>query len=126
MKVLLGQIESHTAKVRSEATVQHIIEEHDTRAISLAHFDREEDFQQRQRFQNLTGRVSPVFYDKPIDDILNRSFGGSTAWLIGDPAFREWLDVSQGTTGLLWLRGIPGAGKCTPTPEPKLVSPSAK
>ena len=110
---MISNIERHTTMMRSEVTLQHIREEHDIRAKSLVHFDREEDSRQMQKFQNLKALVSPKLYDEQLDSLLNRSFGGSSNWLLGDQSFLDWLDISNTAVRLLWLRGIPGAGRYT-------------
>lgn len=93
--------------------MQRISEEHDFRAKSLAHFDHETDFQELQKFQTLKTRVSPRIHDDRLDWLLNRSSKASAAWLINDSIFQGWLDTSNPTVRLLWLQGIPGAGKLT-------------
>ncbi|CAH0046236.1 unnamed protein product [Clonostachys solani] len=36
---------------------------------------------------------------------------GSGRWLFGNPCFQRWLDLNYCDTPLIWLTGIPGAGK---------------
>lgn len=108
---MVSNIERHTALIRNEVTLQHIREEYEARAKSLAHFDQETEFQELQKFQTLRTRASPHIYDDRLDWLLNRSCKGSAKWLVSDKSFLEWLDMSNPTLQLLWLRGIPGAGK---------------
>ncbi|KAK4244292.1 hypothetical protein C7999DRAFT_44010 [Corynascus novoguineensis] len=109
--VVVSNIERHTTLMRSEVTMQRISEEHEFRAKSLAHFDRETDFQELQKFQLLKTRVSPRIYDDRLDWLLNRSCKASAEWLVTDNIFQGWLDMSNPAVRLLWLQGIPGAGK---------------
>ncbi|KAL2130332.1 hypothetical protein VTI74DRAFT_6583 [Chaetomium olivicolor] len=109
---VVSLIERHTTWMRSEVTTQRIREEREFRTTSLAHFNKEQDFQELQKFQTLKTRVSPQIYDDRLDWLLNRSCKTSAGWLVSDPSFLEWLDMSKPATRLLWLRGIPGAGKC--------------
>ncbi|KAH6626209.1 hypothetical protein B0J18DRAFT_443769 [Chaetomium sp. MPI-SDFR-AT-0129] len=109
--VVVGNIERHTSLMRSEVTMQRISEEHEFRAKSLAHFDKETDFQELQRFQTLKTRVSPRIYDDRLEWLLDRSAKASAQWLVTDNMFQGWLDVSNPAMRLLWLQGIPGAGK---------------
>lgn len=91
--------------------MQRITEEHEFRAKSLAHFDHETDFQELQKFQTLKTRVSPRIYDDRLDWLLNRSSKDSAEWLVTDNIFQTWLDITDPAVRLLWLQGIPGAGK---------------
>ncbi|KAK0714452.1 hypothetical protein B0T21DRAFT_375908 [Apiosordaria backusii] len=109
--VVVSNINRHTTLMRSEVTMQHISAEHEFRDKCLAHFDHETDFQELQRFQTLKIRVSPRIYDDRLDWLLNRSSKNSAEWLVADNIFRGWLDISNSAVRLLWLHGIPGAGK---------------
>ena len=109
--IVVNNIERLTTMMRDEVTLQHIKEEYELRARSLAHFDQETEFQELQKFETLRTRVSPLIYDQRLDWLLNRSCQGSAEWLVSDESFLKWLDASNPTVRLLWLRGIPGAGK---------------
>jgi len=109
--VVVSNIERHTTLMTNEVTLQHIREEHELRAQSLAHFDQETDFQESQKFRTLETRVSPRNYDDRLDSLLNRSYEGSVKWLLSNKSFLEWLDNSNPALRLLWLQGIPGAGE---------------
>jgi hypothetical protein len=109
--VVVSNIERHTTLMKSEVTMQRISEEHEFRAKSLAHFDHESDFQELQKFQTLKTRVCPRIHDDRLDWLLNRSSKASAEWLVTDNIFQAWLDISSPTVRLLWLQGIPGAGK---------------
>ncbi len=111
--VIVSNIERHTTLLRSEVTMQRISEEHRFRTQALAHFDHEREFQDLQKFQTLKTRVSPRIYDDRLDWLLNRSSKASAEWLVTDNIFQGWLDNSNPDVRLLWLQGIPGAGKLT-------------
>jgi len=119
---VISSVQRHTATMRNESTLQHIREEHEFRAKSLAHLDKEENSRQAQRFQNLKAFVSPDLYDATLDNLLNRSCRGSADWLAGDNVFLDWLDMSNTAVRLLWLRGIPGAGKYNQCGRPGAVA----
>ncbi|KAL2130484.1 hypothetical protein VTI74DRAFT_6338 [Chaetomium olivicolor] len=111
LEQVINLIERHTACMRSEVTTQNIREEREFRAKTLAHFNEEQEFQELQKFQTLMARVSPESYDDRLDWLLNRSSETSADWFISDQSFLSWLDTSNPTVRLLWLEGIPGAGK---------------
>ncbi|KAI1122695.1 hypothetical protein F5Y10DRAFT_281496 [Nemania abortiva] len=105
------QLEQHTVSMKDEVTLLHIRAEHEARTRSLALFDQAAEAQQLQRFQALKMEVSPQTYSDRLDWLVNRSSQGSADWLRNDKAFIDWLNISNRTARLLWLRGIPGAGK---------------
>ncbi|KAI3319186.1 hypothetical protein HD806DRAFT_295960 [Xylariaceae sp. AK1471] len=109
--VVIKNLEQHSDLMRNEVTLQHIRAEYEARTKSLAHFDQAAEFQQLQRFQALKTELSPHLYHDRLDWLVNRSCDGSAKWLFGDKAFIDWLDISNPAARLLWLRGIPGAGK---------------
>ncbi|KAK4180618.1 hypothetical protein QBC36DRAFT_297422 [Triangularia setosa] len=111
INVVVSNIKRHTTLMRSEVTMQHISAEHEFRDKCLAHFDHETDFQEQQKFQILKSRVSPRIYDDRLDWLLNRSSKNSAEWPVANNIFRGWLDISSSAARLLWLHGIPGAGK---------------
>jgi hypothetical protein len=109
--VVVSNIERHTALFKDEVTLQHIREEGEARSKALVHFDQATEFQQLQKFQVLKTLVSPKIYDDRLDWLLTRSSRGSARWLVSDKIFLQWLEVTDENIRLLWLQGIPGAGK---------------
>ncbi len=104
-------IERHTTLMRNEVTFKHIKEEYEARAKALSHYDQESEFRASQQFQALKTYASPTLYDERLDWLLNRSCRDSGQWLARDQSFLDWLDMSNQSTRLLWLQGIPGAGR---------------
>ncbi|KZL74295.1 NACHT domain protein [Colletotrichum tofieldiae] len=111
VKVVVESIERHGSLLRNEATLQQIKAEHEARAKALAHFDETSNFQELQKFQALRNYISPDTHGHRLDWLLNRSCKGSTEWLKHNETYLAWLDTSKSAVKLLWLRGIPGAGK---------------
>jgi nucleoside phosphorylase len=61
-----------------------------------------------ERSVQLLDRLSPVnFWDKQ-QDVHIRAQKGTGTWVLDDPTFKSWLNAHN---GVLWCRGIPGAGK---------------
>ncbi|KAH8897615.1 hypothetical protein GQ53DRAFT_777961 [Thozetella sp. PMI_491] len=111
IEVVIANIERHTSLMRNDVTLMHIKEEHEARMKALAHYDQESEFRERQQFRSLEASINPPRYEKRLDDVLNRSCHDSTRWLIRDKGFIGWRDMSNQASRLLWLHGIPGAGK---------------
>jgi nucleoside phosphorylase len=53
-------------------------------------------------------RLSSVNFWGKQHDVHNRAQKGTGTWILEDPTFKSWL---AGQPGILWCRGIPGAGK---------------
>jgi len=43
---------------------------------------------------------------------IRSEVAGSGNWLLGIEKFKSWFDEQYCSTPLLWLNGMPGAGKC--------------
>ncbi|RAH68765.1 NACHT domain protein [Aspergillus aculeatinus CBS 121060] len=104
-------IERHSLLMRNEVRLEHIREEHEARLKALEHFKAEERAQRLQQFHVIKTDVNPRMYDDKLNWCHGRICDGSGAWLLRDKAFTSWLDFSAGTPPILWLQGIPGAGK---------------
>ncbi|OJJ95991.1 hypothetical protein ASPACDRAFT_35337 [Aspergillus aculeatus ATCC 16872] len=104
-------IERHSLLMRNEVRLEHIREEHEARLKALEHFKAEERAQRLQQFHVIKTDVNPRMYDDKLNWCHGRICDGSGAWLFRDKAFTHWLDFSAKTPPVLWLQGIPGAGK---------------
>ncbi|PYH80228.1 hypothetical protein BO82DRAFT_393179 [Aspergillus uvarum CBS 121591] len=104
-------IERHSLLMRNEVRLEHIREEHKARLKALEHFKAEERAQRLQQYHVIKTDVNPRMYDDKLNWCHGRICDGSGAWLLRDKAFTRWLDFSAGTSPVLWLQGIPGAGK---------------
>ncbi|RAK81216.1 NACHT domain protein [Aspergillus fijiensis CBS 313.89] len=104
-------IERHSLLMRNEVRLEHIREEHEARLKALEHFKAEERAQRLQQFHVIKTDVNPRMYDDKLNWCHGRICDGSGAWLLRDRAFTRWLNFSAGTPSVLWLQGIPGAGK---------------
>ncbi|KAL6403418.1 NACHT domain protein [Ilyonectria robusta] len=111
IKLITSQVERHTALMRNEVRLEHIREEHDARLRALEHFERTERSNRQQEYNIIKTDVSPTFCDDKLYQIRNQTCKGTGKWLLQDDVFLKWLDVANRSTDLLWLHGIPGAGK---------------
>ncbi|KAI0154181.1 hypothetical protein GGR57DRAFT_512483 [Xylariaceae sp. FL1272] len=111
INVVVQNLEKHTTLFRNEVTLQHIRAEAEARTNVMKQFDQTRDFEHQRKFEALRTQISPQTYYDRLDRLLNRSCGGAAEWLLNDLIFSEWLDFKSTATPLLWLYGIPGAGK---------------
>lgn len=111
IRVVMDHINRITLLLRNEVRLEHIQAEHDARARALEHFESTEKSHRRLEYQCIKADVSPKAYNATFEHLHGRIWTGTGRWLIKDPIFTEWLDVSKGSPNLLWLQGIPGAGQ---------------
>lgn len=107
----MTHIKRHTFLMRSEVRLEHIREEHDARLRALEHFEKAERSNRQQEYHIIKTAISPKFYDDKLDWVYGRVCEGSGKWLMGDSTFANWLDVADVSIKMVWLQGIPGAGR---------------
>ncbi|RYP49270.1 hypothetical protein DL768_004993 [Monosporascus sp. mg162] len=97
-------IERHSHLLRNDVQFEHILQE---REAVL----RSEGSHRRQEFWAIKTDISPIDHGKRFDSIKAQRCEGTGKWLLNDADFAKWLDPSNHELRLLWLQGIPGAGK---------------
>ncbi|RYP21518.1 hypothetical protein DL765_002154 [Monosporascus sp. GIB2] len=97
-------IERHSHLLRNDVQFEHIRQE---REAVL----RSEGSHRRQEFWAIKTDISPIDHGKRFDSIKAQRCEGTGKWLLNDEHFAKWLDPSNNQFRLLWLQGIPGAGK---------------
>ena len=97
--------------MRDKVRWEHIREEHDARRRALEHFERTDRSNTQQEYHIIKTAISPKFYDDKLDWFYGRVCEGTGKWLIRDSTFVEWLDIADLKTKVVWLQGIPGAGR---------------
>ncbi|GAM36872.1 hypothetical protein TCE0_022r06309 [Talaromyces pinophilus] len=110
IEVVEKNIEKHSQMLRSEITVEHLRKAYEARSHAFDSFRRIEDSQASQKLQSLEVAIDPRFYDNELHRHRSDSCQGTVEWLLQDPIVSQWLDVSS-SVNMLWLQGIPGAGK---------------
>ncbi|RHZ68337.1 hypothetical protein CDV55_105500 [Aspergillus turcosus] len=104
-------IERHALLMRNEVRLEHIREEHDARLRAFEHFKNAEKSDRLQQFYAIKADMGPMTYDDKLNWYHSRVCEGTGTWLLQDDVVKDWLDVSRGSSRVLWLQGIPGAGK---------------
>ncbi|KAF7118883.1 hypothetical protein CNMCM5793_008519 [Aspergillus hiratsukae] len=104
-------IERHALLMRNEVRLEHIREEHDARLRAFEHFKNAEKSDRLQQFYAIKADMGPMTYDDKLNWYHSRVCEGTGTWLFQDDVVKDWLDVSGGSSRVLWLQGIPGAGK---------------
>lgn len=109
---LIGKhIEKHTHLMRNEVRLENIRHEYELREKALEHFERTEAADQRAEYGRIREDIKPQCYEDQLASYRSRICRGTGAWLFRDASFKQWFDPTNTTIKMLWLRGIPGAGK---------------
>jgi len=97
--------------LRNEVRLEHIQEAYNARARDMENFEKLERSTRRTEYGMLETRVAPVFYDTKLNYLRGRLCGGTGSWFLNDSHVQKWLNVTEDSPKVIWLRGIPGAGK---------------
>ncbi|RYP01740.1 hypothetical protein DL764_006102 [Monosporascus ibericus] len=108
---VINRIARHATMLRNEVRLEHIQEEHHARAREMEHFENLERSTRRTEYRVLETSMAPTFYDKKLNYLRGRLCGGTGSWLLNDSHMRKWLNATEDSPNIIWLRGIPGAGK---------------
>jgi hypothetical protein len=84
---------------------------YEARQRELDHFARQEEINRRQEYDSIERAMQPAKYGEKLDYLCGRIFEGTGDWLIQDPDVNKWLGATNDSPKVIWLRGIPGAGK---------------
>jgi hypothetical protein len=97
--------------MRTEVRLEHIREEHGARQRALDDFEKSERERMRQEFHRIQTDIAPKFYHDKLAGISSTVCEGTGRWLLRQNDFVKWLDPTSTANSLLWLHGIPGAGR---------------
>jgi hypothetical protein len=110
------EIASHTRRLtrllRVDVQLKDIQQEYEFRKSALESFKELKRESCRQDFHRIKTSLNPRNYEDILDELRGRSrFREPGYWLFKDEVYVKWLTGSQNDARILWLRGIPGAGK---------------
>ncbi|KAF5700224.1 nacht domain-containing protein [Fusarium mundagurra] len=111
IQVIAENIEKHRLLLCNEITLNDILEAHTARKKALEHYAETREFQERQDFHSMETYIRPPSYDEDLDRIRNGRCEGTGSWLVQDQQFVSWAEGKEKSSQVLWLQGIPGAGK---------------
>ncbi|KAI1079677.1 hypothetical protein F5B20DRAFT_160940 [Whalleya microplaca] len=111
IRIIKTHIERQTLLMRRDVQFEHIQQEYEARRHVVEKFEKIEKKQRHQQYYCIKTELAPQNYDANLYQARSRVCEGTEKWLLKDNIFKQWLDTSDKSTRLLWLRGIPGAGK---------------
>lgn len=111
--ILLQQLRRHQRLLESQANIIHF--EESLKARETAEVLLKESREAEKKRQTDVVRAwlaSPnVEIDQQTHQAVRKQSPDSGSWLLTAPKFRSWFDPDFCSTPLLWINGIPGAGK---------------
>lgn len=114
---LIREVSSHISRLtrlmRTEISLEHIHREYEFRKTALEQFRKQANETRRQDFDRIRTSLRPREYNESLYELRAERSSGTGNWLFSSKAFIEWFDDSHGDSRVLWLKGIPGAGKRT-------------
>jgi hypothetical protein len=100
--------------MNDEATLAHLVQAQADRERALEEYEHQFEFRQLQEFDMVRSSLNARLYDQDLESLKARASCGSGNWLEDHVTYRTWMDVQSKSPRLLWLQGIPGAGKVPP------------
>lgn len=97
--------------MRQEISIEHIHQEYEFRKSALESFrERARDTRQHE-FSRIKTSIRPREYREFLHELRGMRAPGTGNWVFTNKAYTEWCNGSQSESRVLWLRGIPGAGR---------------
>ena len=113
LEQLLENIRHSRDLVDVEASAAGIAGAHQFFLDARIRFEEESKHRVSQMFQTAETWLNPMSFEHDLErfeKLLDSSNGHSGSWLLSHPDFQSWRS-SSASNPILWLSGIPGAGK---------------
>ncbi|KAH7022148.1 hypothetical protein EDB80DRAFT_694105 [Ilyonectria destructans] len=111
LEELKDNMRRHRHLVESQASIVLFEETQTLRRLAEEKFQGLQNDYLRQRLPEVMRWLSPYNSKLQHDKCTKDKFPGSGEWLLAERGFKNWFDPFFCSTPLLWLNGIPGAGK---------------
>ncbi|KAL6408506.1 NACHT domain protein [Ilyonectria robusta] len=111
IELVIGRIKDHTYHLRNEVRLEVIQEAYDARQLEIENFAKLEEADRMQEYAAVETAIAPTFYGKKLNFLRGRVCEGTGDWLAKDPDLSKWLQATKDSSKIIWLCGIPGAGK---------------
>ncbi|KAK6078496.1 NACHT domain protein [Seiridium cupressi] len=111
IKVVMEAVQNHTRLMRNEVQFEHIQREHEARLRQLEESEARKRAEIRQDFDHIKTDLAPKSFDEAFYRLSGQVCQGTGKWLLQDEKFLGWMNILDKSIKVLWLQGIPGAGK---------------
>ena len=116
-----ANIEGHKLLLNSEVTVASISDAYAAHSLALKEYEANQEHREQQQFESLKTSLGPHLYDNELEHISERSCRNTNQWVYHEDVVRKWCSCSEDIVPILWLNGIPGAGKLSHIDSPARV-----
>lgn len=109
---ILSDLDRHKELVDREASTTHIAEARAARQAAQKAEETTRAYREKQNLLQIKIWLGPVDYDAFLAKLRSPYSTITGLWFVQENGVQEWLDKTDNSKRLLWLTGIPGAGKC--------------
>ena len=111
ISLVQSNIERHKLLLNSEVTVASISDAYAAHSLALKEYEINQEHREQQQFESLKTSLSPRLYDDELERISERSCRNTNQWVYQEDVICKWCSCNGDNVPILWLNGIPGAGK---------------
>ncbi|KAH4922495.1 hypothetical protein HBI23_095700 [Parastagonospora nodorum] len=110
---ILRNMRGHMTLIQSQATIVQFTEVLRVQELAKASMENQEKAEVHRRREVVRQWLSAANYEADQETFFNirQQYPGTGHWLLSDNKFNSWFDPMFCSNHLLWLNGIPGAGK---------------
>ncbi|PVH98773.1 hypothetical protein DM02DRAFT_673149 [Periconia macrospinosa] len=110
---ILRNLREHRSLIESQASIAQLHEMIRNQEISQTTLNNQKEGENRRRREFCMQWLSPAAYDvdQEAHTKVRLSYPGTGRWLLTNKRFYSWFDRDASSNQLLWMTGIPGAGK---------------
>jgi hypothetical protein len=110
---ILDNLKRHKSLVESQANLLEFEQFQVARAAAERNFLHAHDAESKRRLIEITRKLSPANcnVDHEYAAKKRKKYPNTGKWLLCEREFKLWANIQVPATPLLWLKGIPGAGK---------------
>lgn len=114
---VVSEVASHIERLarlmRTDIRLEHIQQEYEFRKDALEGFKKQAKENRQQEFYRIKTSLNLRGYNEALNRIHGLRCREAGAWLFSNETYTKWFDGFPGESRILWLKGIPGAGKKT-------------
>ncbi|KAF2800244.1 hypothetical protein K505DRAFT_229183, partial [Melanomma pulvis-pyrius CBS 109.77] len=108
---LTKSLQRHKSLLEDQASIIHFEEFQDLHLRAKREFEAQRSAELDRRRLNIQQWLCAHDIEARQEDAAKSRYNGTGNWLIQDSRFTKWFNFDYCAESLLWLSGIPGAGK---------------
>lgn len=111
VSVIRQNMERHRLLLDSKVTQPYIAQALSARVQAYRVYEESHKSQRQQMYTAFKNSLKLIPYDKELEELTRTCMEDSGAWLLNSEPFSAWLGAQTRMRRILWIQGIPGAGK---------------